>query len=384
MLSIASEPGDEATGWLLRSFGPVETVRLGTDATDARGATAVDMGAWRNRVTPRLSADAARRALDDSDRIGAQLLLPGDAGWPASMAVLGDRAPIALWVLGDPRHLSAEAASGFVGARAASTYGSYAACVLATEATERGHTVISGGSYGVDAAAHRAVLMAGGATVAVLPGGLDRQYPSGHNRLFEHIRKSGALVSELAPDTSPTRWRFQERGRLIGALSSALVVVEAGWRSGALLTARQAADLGRGVGAVPARSPAARVWAVTGYSVMASRPSSKAWMTLRCSCVAPVPVSAAAGGPGRFGALVDDGCARLGPPALKRQATVTASPTTPASPQPVLPVQVSAKSCRWWRRARASAIRTRTRSTTLIGPMRMNLSPFHRNSAKTR
>lgn len=251
MLSIASEPGDEVTGWLLRNFGPVETVRLGTDATDARGATSVDMDAWRNRVTPRLSADAARRALDDTDRIGAQLLLPGDAGWPASMAVLGDRAPIALWVLGDPRHLSAEATIGFIGARAASTYGSYAAGVLATDATERGHTVVSGGAYGIDAAAHRAALMAGGATVAVLPGGLDRQYPSGHNQLFEHISKSGALVSELAPDASPTRWRFQERGRLIGALSSAVVVVEAGWRSGALLTARQAADLGRGVGAVP-------------------------------------------------------------------------------------------------------------------------------------
>lgn len=251
MLAIASEPGDTVTGRLVRTYGPSETVRLGAETTASDTAPSADVAAWRNRVNSRLNEDQARRALEDTERIGAQLLFPGDEGWPESLAVLGDHAPLALWMLGNAEHLSTEASVGIVGARAATGYGSHVAGELADGAAEQGQVVVSGGSYGIDAVAHRAALMAGGPTVAVLPGGLDRLYPSGHKQLLERIATTGALVSEVPPEAAPTRWRLLQRGRVIAALSSAVVVVEAGVRSSALMVATQAAELGRAVGAVP-------------------------------------------------------------------------------------------------------------------------------------
>lgn len=251
LLSISSEPGDTVTGKLIRTIGPSETVRLALEPSGADAWIHMDLDAWRARVQPRLNLDQARRALDDMERIGAQLLLPGDEAWPESLAVLGDRAPLALWVLGNTEYLSAEGSVGIVGARAATGYGSHVAGELANGLAEQGQVVVSGGAYGIDAVAHRAVLMSGGPTVAVLPGGLDRLYPSGHKQLLERIATSGALISELPPEATPTRWRLLQRGRVIAALSSAVVVVEAGVRSSALTVATQAAELGRAVGAVP-------------------------------------------------------------------------------------------------------------------------------------
>jgi DNA processing protein len=111
--------------------------------------------------------------------------------------------------------------------------------------------VVSGAAYGIDACAHRGALSAGGATVAVLACGVDRPYPRGNEELIERIAAEGAVVSEVPPGSSPTRWRFVTRNRLIAALSGVTVVVEAGWRSGASITAREAGDLGREVAAVP-------------------------------------------------------------------------------------------------------------------------------------
>lgn len=251
MLAYASEPGDPVTGRLVNTFGAAEAVQLAliTASADASDGDAVDH--WRERISSRLSVDRARDALETTERIGAQLLLPGDEAWPESLAVLGDRAPLALWVLGNAEHLSAEASVGIVGARAATGYGSYVAGELADGVAEQGQVVVSGGSYGIDAVAHRAALMAGGPTVAVLPGGFDRLYPSGHKQLLERIAITGALVSEVPPEAAPTRWRLLQRGRVIAALSSAVVVVEAGVRSSALTVATQATELGRAVGAVP-------------------------------------------------------------------------------------------------------------------------------------
>jgi DNA processing protein len=111
--------------------------------------------------------------------------------------------------------------------------------------------VISGAAYGIDAAAHRGALAAGGVTIAVLACGVERAYPRGHDQLLERIAQEGVVVSEVPPGSAPTRWRFVKRNRLIAAMSSATVVVEAGVRSGAGITAREAANLGRHVGAVP-------------------------------------------------------------------------------------------------------------------------------------
>jgi DNA processing protein len=138
-----------------------------------------------------------------------------------------------------------------VGARAATPYGERIATELGAGCTERGHPVVSGAAFGIDAAAHRGALGVGGPTVAVLACGVDRPYPRGHSGLIEQIAEQGAVVSEVPPGSSPTRWRFVERNRLIAALAQVTVVVEAGLRSGAAITAREATDLGRSVAAVP-------------------------------------------------------------------------------------------------------------------------------------
>lgn len=106
-------------------------------------------------------------------------------------------------------------------------------------------------TYGIDGAAHRATVLSGGTTVALLAGGADRAYPAGHSALLERIAETGAIVSEVPCGAAPTKWRFLARNRLIAALGGATVVVEAGRRSGSLNTAAHAATLGRPIGAVP-------------------------------------------------------------------------------------------------------------------------------------
>jgi DNA processing protein len=138
-----------------------------------------------------------------------------------------------------------------VGARAATGYGEHVTAELSSGLAERGMAVVSGGAYGIDGAAHRAAVGAGGRTVAFLAGGVDRLYPSGHAELFARMRRDGAVVSELPCGASPTRWRFLLRNRLIAAVSAATVVVEAGARSGSLNTANHALALERPLGAVP-------------------------------------------------------------------------------------------------------------------------------------
>lgn len=250
MLACASEPGDSVTGRLLQSFGAAETVRLGSIPPSEDAAAWTEVDHWRARVGPRLSVDRAQSAIRTAEEIGAHLLTPVDDAWPSDFQLLGVEEPVALWVKGDPAHLNATAIS-VLGARAATSYGSYVATELASDAVGDGLVVVSTGSYGIAGAAHRAAIMNGGATVVALAGGIDRPYPMGHSQLFEQVAMSGALVSEAAPGAAPTKHRFQQRGRLIAALSSAVVVAEAGYRSGALQHAVRAAEFGRPVGAIP-------------------------------------------------------------------------------------------------------------------------------------
>lgn len=138
-----------------------------------------------------------------------------------------------------------------VGARAATGYGEHVTVEVSSGLVDRGFAIVSGGAYGIDGTAHRAALASRGITVAVLAGGLDRFYPAGHEQLLARIVDRGVVVAEVPPGTTPTRWRFLLRNRLIAALSNATVVVEAGWRSGSLNTANHAGTLGRPLGAVP-------------------------------------------------------------------------------------------------------------------------------------
>jgi DNA processing protein len=185
-------------------------------------------------------------------RAGIRLIHPGDPEWPGQLADLGDAQPYALWLRG-PADLrfSCLRSVAIVGSRAATGYGSYVAAEIAATVAARGWAVISGGAYGVDAAAHRGALGAGGVTVAVLACGVDVPYPAGHKDLLEAIAVHGVIASEWPPGWNATRLRFLVRNRVIAALAAGTLVVEAGQRSGALNSARHARDLGRRLMAVP-------------------------------------------------------------------------------------------------------------------------------------
>lgn len=138
-----------------------------------------------------------------------------------------------------------------VGARAATAYGTQVAAEVAQQAVAAGYVVISGGAYGIDGAAHRGALAAGGPTVAVVATGVDVAYPSGHDRLFAQIVEQGAVLSEYPDGSAPTSARFLERNRIVALLSDAVILVEAAMRSGSLNTVRHATELGRPVYVVP-------------------------------------------------------------------------------------------------------------------------------------
>jgi DNA processing protein len=204
------------------------------------------MARWR----PRLSSADYLRVKAAVQRLNLTVLVPGDEHWPTDLAVLGDKQPFALYVRGDASLLTTPMI-GLVGARAATGYGEHVTMELAAGVVDRGYTVVSGAAYGIDGMAHRAAIASNGKTVAVLAGGVDRFYPAGHDQLLARIVEVGAVVSELPPGSAPTKWRFLARNRIIAALSDALVVVEAGFRSGSLNCAGHAAVLGIPLGAVP-------------------------------------------------------------------------------------------------------------------------------------
>ena len=179
-------------------------------------------------------------------------LRPGDPEWPGQLADLGDDQPYALWLRGSADlRFSCLRSVAIVGARAATAYGSYVAAEFAASVAARGWAVVSGGAFGVDAAAHRGALSADGVTAAVLACGVDVPYPSAHTDLLDAIAAQGVLVSEWPPGRQVSRLRFLVRNRVIAALATGTLVVEASQRSGAINTARHARDLRRRLMAVP-------------------------------------------------------------------------------------------------------------------------------------
>jgi DNA processing protein len=173
----------------------------------------------------------------------------GGPDYPPSLAEIADP-PYLLYVKGTllPRDAKAVA---LVGSRHGTSYGLRVAERLATGLVHAGYTVVSGLARGVDGAAHRAALKAGGRTLAVLAGGLGRIYPPEHAGLADEVAAAGALLSEANMDMEPMAGMFPARNRLISGLSRGVVIVEAAERSGALITARHAAEQGRHVFAVP-------------------------------------------------------------------------------------------------------------------------------------
>jgi DNA processing protein len=173
----------------------------------------------------------------------------GDPEYPERLTHLHDP-PNGLWARGAIR-LPPDRMIGIVGTRRATEYGRRMANDLAFDLATAGWAIVSGLAAGIDAAAHRGALAAGGTTIAVLGCGVNHVYPKANRQLYEEIERFGLLLSEYPPVWTPRKFQFPERNRIIAALGSALVVVQAGERSGALITAGQALNLGREVLAVP-------------------------------------------------------------------------------------------------------------------------------------
>jgi DNA processing protein len=266
-LSRVAEPACIPVWDCVRRLGPVAAAALIRGGGGSAGLSAAVL-ARRDHVDPAGDIDTAQRH-------GIRLVVPESDEWPHfAFAALestgaararrfadGQRAvsesgepipPVALWVKGDGPLASLGVRSvGIVGSRAATAYGEHVTADLAYGLARRGVVVVSGGAYGIDATAHRAALAAGGATVVVSAGGLDRPYPVGNAALFARAAESGLVISESPPGAAPQRHRFLTRNRLIAALSTGTVVVEASVRSGAANTAGHCTTLGRPLMAVP-------------------------------------------------------------------------------------------------------------------------------------
>jgi DNA processing protein len=264
--SRIAEPGDRAAGVLVGRVGPVRALEWlvngasgvvpGGGGESGRGERgrgvreAVDR--WRTRVE---TLDP-RRELRVLQGLGGRFLTPEEPQWPTGLADLGDSAPLALWMVGSSEALADPAgfltpSAAIVGSRACTHYGELVTAQLVSGLVERGIAIVSGGAFGIDAAAHRAALGCGGRTGAVMAGGVDRLYPVGNEPMLREVARVGLVLSEVPPGSAPRRERFLQRNRLIAAITGVTVVVEAGWRSGARNTAGHAAGLARPVGAVP-------------------------------------------------------------------------------------------------------------------------------------
>jgi DNA protecting protein DprA len=261
ILAHLAEPGRRDLGELVRAVGPVEAlarIRAGAVPAQLREVTAARMSTMDLAETP-------YRALAEAARVGARIVTPEDDEWPArldDLVVLSRPVadpierdtdpPLCVWVRG-PLALrdACERSVAVVGARASTSYGDHVAADLAYGLAERGWTVVSGGAYGIDAAAHRGALAAAGPTIAVLACGVDRCYPTSHRLLFDRIAETGLIFSEWPPGADPHRHRFLVRNRVIAALARGTVVVEAALRSGARSTLRRARQLGRLAMVVP-------------------------------------------------------------------------------------------------------------------------------------
>jgi DNA processing protein len=251
VLARISEPGELRVARLVAELGAVGLYRELLRERAMEGV--LEDGAAR------LEAVDPERELERAARLGVRFVVPGDPEWPTQLDALAGAEPVqerggvplGLWVRGPLRLDELERSVAIVGSRSATTYGADIAADLAAGSARAGVAVVSGAAFGIDQAAHRGAVAAGGRTVAVLACGADRAYPEAHRAMIDHLAAAGAVVSETPPGGAPTRMRFLARNRIIAALTRGTVVVEAAVRSGALNTANWATRLNRQLMGVP-------------------------------------------------------------------------------------------------------------------------------------
>lgn len=283
-LTWLAEPGNRAVWTLVEQTGATTALErlLSGDVADRR---------LRAAVSARAAAGDARRmaeiAMRRAERLGARFVVPSDEEWPRRVTDLATlemetggrmdcdtRPPLGFWVRGAwPLGETLERSVAIVGARAATGYGTHVAGELASALARTGWTVLSGGAFGIDAAAHRGALAAGGRTVAVLACGIDRPYPAGNTALFDRIADSGLLVSEWPIGSEPLRHRFLIRNRVIAAATAGTVVVEAAARSGATQTMSRVLALNRPAMVVP--GPVTSAMSVGCHEILRNNPSAR-------------------------------------------------------------------------------------------------------------
>ncbi|PXX53423.1 DNA processing protein [Nocardia tenerifensis] len=234
--------------------------KVGVEETAAAMAEDPMLAGTRRGSQSTAAFDRAVSDLEEVERLGGRLVTPDDAEWPVeSLACLfmdSDEPalvrPLALWVRGSCSLREATAhAIAVVGARACSSYGEHVTGEFVNDLVRQGWSATSGAAFGIDAAAHRAAMAGRGLTVAVMACGVDRVFPPDHQRLLEQIAERGLIVSEYPPGARVGRQSLLERNRLIAALSRAVIVIEAGMRSGSAPTVTWARRMGRPVFAVP-------------------------------------------------------------------------------------------------------------------------------------
>lgn len=247
-LNMTPGIGPRAAAKLLERFGSAEAVY---------SATRVELEQLRlipeavDTIIRRDLQAAAEAEIRAVRKLGGDILLLDDGVYPSSLREIYDP-PIVLYVKGAWADCLDQPCIGIVGSRRCSTYGQNSALMIARDLAQRGVTVVSGFARGIDAAAHRGALEAGGRTVAVLGTGIDEVYPRDHKRLASEILdRGGALVSQFPLGTPPVSENFPYRNRIISGLSLGVVVVEAAENSGSLITARLAIEQNREVFAVP-------------------------------------------------------------------------------------------------------------------------------------
>jgi DNA processing protein len=284
-LTSLAEPGNRAVWAMVQEDGAPATLdRLLTgDIPNAALRTAVRSRSRALGGDPRRLAEAA---LHRADRLGARIVVPADAEWPTRVDTLATleldsagrsnqdvRPPLCFWVRGEGSLAGwLDRSVAIVGARAASSYGLHVAGDLAFGVAADGWTVVSGGAFGIDAAAHRGALAADGRTVAVLACGVDRPYPAGNAALFEQIGERGLLISEWPPGSEPLKYRFLVRNRVIAAATAGTVLVEAAARSGAMQTMNRALGLRRPAMVVP--GPITSAMSVGCHELLRSHPDT--------------------------------------------------------------------------------------------------------------
>ncbi len=233
---------------LVKAFGSAAAV-LAASKSELEGVSGISRG-LADEIKSKYDSESARQMAARVVQLGWTVLMPGSEGFPARLMNVaeGDLPPI-LFAQGDTDFESS--AIAIVGTRHPTEQGKMFTYGLAKALAEAGITVVSGMAEGVDAAAHKGALDAGGKTIAVWGSSLDIAYPPSNKTLAERIKSGGTVVSEYFPGTKPERAHFPQRNRIIAGLSDGVVVVEAGQKSGALITAEQALGQGRELFAVP-------------------------------------------------------------------------------------------------------------------------------------